>query len=217
MRRADFFTDLMLLWLTPLTVLILLSVRADGALPHFSVVPLSVFLAWYLWSLLRRGEGVDEDDNPTDAPGLSYGSTYFLLGVAALYFGGELVLHAAIDVARNLEISEDVIALTIVAFGTSIPDITASVVAAKKGEHGIATGNLLGSNISNITVVLNATLLVTGNKLAASPIIRSDYLAVLLMSALVFVVAVRLERIPKVCGWLMIAAYVTYLTVRVAG
>ncbi len=216
LRRQDFLSDGIMLFVTAAMVFGLLHVRADGALPWLSIVPLSICLACYFWTLKgREADEVDDEDVTFVGLSLGWGVLYFLLGVAGLYVGGELMVSTAVVAARQLAVGADVIALTIVAFGTSIPDITASVVAARRGEHGIAAGNLLGSNISNITLVLNATLLGYGGPLASTFAVRMDYLAVSVISLVVLGLIFKLERVTKTMGWILIASYLGYLILRI--
>ena len=212
-RRRQFAVDLKFLVLTPALVLVLFFVGPRQELPYLSFVPLTGVLAVYLISLQRR-TGVSEIDEA--APGNAWaGAFLFVLGVVCLYAGGELMLRAAIDFAARMGISHDIVGLTIVAAGTSVPDIAASVIAARKNEHAIAVGNLVGSNISNILVVLNGTVLVSGGGLAVTRQIQSDYVMVLLVAAVFSVISLRKETLPKVAAAGMILSYFGYLTVRV--
>jgi cation:H+ antiporter len=212
-RRRDFSSDTVLLCVTPLLVLGMMYAQADRSLPWLAVVPLTAILAYYLRTLKGRTSD-DELSESALTTGIGWGIGQFVAGVASLYFGGEIVLKSAMAVAQELHVGADVIALTIVAFGTSIPDITASVVAARRGEHGIAAGNILGSNISNVALVLNASLLANAGPLKSSGPVRMDYLVVVLVSLLVCGLVYRLDCVPKKCGWFLIFVYVGYLTLR---
>jgi cation:H+ antiporter len=132
-----------------------------------------------------------------------------------LYGGGEAVLYASINMSERFGIPSPVIGLTVVAIGTSIPDIMASVVAVRKGEIEIAVGNLIGSNIYNVLFVLGGTLAVSWKDLAAEPWIVMDY-GLVCFSAAAFIVLVRLkEHVNRIPGALFIAMYVAYLAVRI--
>lgn len=214
-RRRQFAVDVALLFFTPLMVLVLFFLGGSaGELPYYSVVPLTGVLAIYLISLKQR-TGTSEIDEAV--PGNFWaGSVLFVVGVAGLYAGGELVLRVAIELAGRLGVSEDIIGLTIVAAGTSVPDIAASVIAARRNEHGIAVGNLVGSNLSNILVVLNGTILVSRGGLPVSTQIQWDYAAVLLVSVLFCAVSLRKESLPKPAAIAMLVGYFGYMTLRVA-
>jgi cation:H+ antiporter len=213
-RRKDFGSDVTINWAVPLVIFGLMSLSATHQLPFLTVIPLCLFLVVYGFSLTGRSAGAEEEGgiSPTSWP---FAWLLFVAGITCLFFGGEMVLHAAITTAERLNVPEDIIGLTIVAFGTSVPDITASVVAARKNEHGIAVGNIVGSNISNLLVVLNSTIIVSGQSLPTNGGIRFDYLAVTAVSLFCWILAMSIERVPKWAGLLLLLFYVVYLTIRV--
>lgn len=108
-------------------------------------------------------------------------------GLAALVYGGDLFLDSAIVLARNMGISESVIAVTLLAGGTSLPELSASVVSAIKKKPGIALGNVLGSNITNIFLVLG--LSATAAPLTTQGILMEDLVFLIAVSLLVFLSA----------------------------
>jgi cation:H+ antiporter len=212
-RRQQFADDLRLLVATPALVLVLVFFSRQQDLPYWSVLPLTAALAVYLNSLRRR-TGASEIDEAV--PGNAWaGTALFVLGVICLYGGGELMLRAAVDVASRWGVSHAIVGLTIVAAGTSVPDIAASVIAARRNEHGIAVGNLVGSNISNVLVVLNGTILVSGSGLAITRQIQLDYAMVLLVSSLFCVVCLRRELVSRQFAVGLLVMYFGYLALRV--
>lgn len=92
-----------------------------------------------------------------ESMGVWKGVLFVVIGLACLIFGSNLFVDSATDVARELNISEGVIGLTIVAGGTSMPELATSVVAARKGQSAIAIGNVIGSNVFNILLILGLT------------------------------------------------------------
>jgi cation:H+ antiporter len=204
-----------LLILAPLVVMVSFYTNPNRVLPYWSAVVLTALLLLYFISLRSRSSA--DDELQMTATRMSVGIGFFALGVVLLYGGGELVLHAALKIADRLQINDEIIGLTIVAAGTSIPDVTASIVATRKKEYGIATGNLLGSNISNILLVLNGTILVSGDSLATLPTSRLDYAAVGLTSGICVITAVKTESLPKVIGISLLIIYFAYISWRVWG
>jgi len=99
---------------------------------------------------------------------------WLLIGAAALYFGSEWLVDGAIDIAGSLGVSERVISVTMVAVGTSIPELAASVIAALKKEKAISLGNLIGSNIFNITSVLGITAMIQPVMVKDERLLTSD-------------------------------------------
>ena len=94
---------------------------------------------------------------------------FIVVGLAGLVGGGELFLHHATVIARKLGVSESVIAITLVAGGTSLPELASSVVSVVKGKAGLALGNVLGSNIANILLILGVSATIRPSRWAASP------------------------------------------------
>ena len=121
----------------------------------------------------------------------------------------------AVRIGESLGIDDSVIGLTIVAAGTSIPDVMASVVAARRQEHLIAIGNLLGSNIFNILVVLSATLLVSGKGLVFTDVLLIDYVAVGGLSLLFAVSFLSRRRLDIPLGIVLLALYAAYYVYRI--
>lgn len=213
-RRRQFAFDLKLLVVTPALVLVLLFLGPKQELPYLSMLPLTGVMVIYLISLKQR-TGVSEIDEPVRG-NVWVGMVQFVLGVVCLYGGGELMLRVAVDVADQLGISQGIVGLTIVAAGTSVPDIAASIIAARRNEHAIAVGNLVGSNISNVLVVLNGTILVSGGGLAVTREIQWDYAMVLLVATVFCVVALRKESVSKFIAVGLLLAYFGYMVLRVA-
>ena len=135
---------------------------------------------------------------------------YLCLGLGAVVFGGECVATTAEFLAIKMGMSEALVGLTIVAFGTSLPELVTSVMAAKKGENGLALGNVVGSNIMNISLILGTVGLIGQAPVSAT--ILTD-MAILFISTIVFVIAcVQKGKVSKAEGILFVSMYVAYLT-----
>lgn len=132
-------------------------------------------------------------------------------GLAGLIFGGELFLDSATSIARKLGVSESVIALTLVAGGTSLPELASSVVSLVKGKSDMALGNVIGSNIANILLILGVSA--TIRPLTPGGITIVDFGMVVLSSLLLFVTAFTFRRrsVDRWEGALFLAIYVAYL------
>ena len=132
-------------------------------------------------------------------------AVFILVGVGCIIAGGQLVVENAKAIARTFGMSETLIGLTIIAFGTSLPELVTSIVAAKKGENGLAVGNVVGSNIFNI-------LLILGISAAISPIMVNMF-SILDMGILVVFTAITFgicfnKKINRVEGAIMLLAYI---------
>ena len=142
-----------------LTVMVLM----DGDLSRVDAALLFVGFLAFMWVTLRGAKGSHAIEQEQAAPrGYSVLKSLLLLalGLACLVVGSNIFVDGATSVAQTLGVSEAVIGLTIVAGGTSLPELATSVVAARKGNSGIAIGNVLGSNVLNILLILGAAGLI---------------------------------------------------------
>lgn len=132
-------------------------------------------------------------------------------GLGALIAGGSLFQSSAVGIARTLGVSESMIAITLLAGGTSLPELAASVVSALKGKAEMAMGNVLGSNISNIFLVLGASATIT--PLSLGGITMVDLLTVLGASILLWITAFSFQRnkIDRPEGVILVLAYIVYI------
>lgn len=149
----------------PITVaasfLLAAMVLVDGRLSRLDAALLVVGLVAFMWLTLRGAKGGANEES-TAPKGYGVGKSVLLLvvGLACLVLGSNLFVDGATYVAGALGVSEAVIGLTVVAGGTSLPELATSVVAARKGNSGIAIGNVLGSNVMNILLILGGAGLI---------------------------------------------------------
>ncbi|WP_298896848.1 calcium/sodium antiporter [uncultured Psychroserpens sp.] len=138
---------------------------------------------------------------------------WLLIGAAALYFGSEWLVDGAKDLARALEVSEAVIAATVIAIGTSVPELAASVIAAVKKEKALSLGNLIGSNIFNIGSVLGLTSIVKTIPVTDVSILEHDIFWMLAFAAVLILLIFIPKRfqISRYKGLLLVAAYGTFI------
>lgn len=127
----------------------------DGTLSRIDAAILLVLLAAYMFILIRgalKNRAEEEDEKKV----LSWVKSliFVVVGAAAIIFGGDMVVDNATAIATKLGMSETLVGLTIVAIGTSLPELVTSIIAAKKGDSGIAMGNVMGSSIFNILFIL---------------------------------------------------------------
>lgn len=134
---------------------------------------------------------------------------FIVIGVVGIIFGGEFVVTTAKTLAIKFGMSELLVSLTIVAVGTSLPELVTSMVAAKKGENDIAVGNAIGSCIFNILLILGLSSIVSPLTIDSSTLI--DVLVMLLSVVLIFIFAIKSYKINKGNGIILISMYVIYL------
>ena len=181
--------------------------RLDGG------ILLAIF-AWYMWNSFRS-DSADTDSGEEIRTYTPVISTLLILGgLAALIFGGRLFVNAATEIAKGFGVSDKFIAVTVLAAGTSMPELATSVVAAIKGRGQLALGNILGSNISNILLILGGSALIT--PLSFTGMSAVDLCAVLLSALFILFSAYafkkkQLDRIEGSILVLMEAGYMWYL------
>ncbi len=137
----------------------------------------------------------------------------FILGLAIMIGGAQLVVDNGIAVGRALGLSAEFIGITIVAFGTSLPELMASLVAAWRRKSDIAVGNIIGSNILNILLVLGISGAI--NPIAYSPEITADLIIMLMTTLLLWIPAWYKRNISRLSGLFLVAFYIGYISWKV--
>lgn len=199
--------------------LILWWLLQDGSLDLFDGVVMVLLLLGYIVLLIFRSKKQDVQEKESEA---SY-SIFIAIGmvVAAafgLYFGAELLVEAAQKIARSFGVSERVIGLTILAFGTSVPELATSIMAALKKQMDISVGNIVGSNVFNILSVLGITSIIKDISVSDS-ILNFDVFVMLGMTVLLLLTMIPLNKayISRWEGGLMLTAYLGYILYLFAG
>ena len=189
----------------------------DNLITRFEGGVLLVTLVVYIYMLLQRGKSQQEKGEgdieiETDAERESMMKLILLLfgGMVALYLGSEWFLGGAIDIGRSFNLSESVIGVTIVAFGTSAPELAASVIAAYRKETDIALGNLLGSNIFNIGAVLGTTSIISPLVIDAK-IMNVDILWMLGIAVIIFPLMVFKKKLSLLSGIILFSLYCIFI------
>lgn len=195
----------------------LLDGASENILSRIDGIILLLFFAIfmrYTFSIANNGTSSDSDAPVKSMPGWK-SALFILFGLAGLIFGGQLFVNGASNVARALGASESLIGLTLVAGGTSLPELATSVTAALKKNSGIAIGNVIGSNIFNSFFILGTSATITPLKLGG---ITNFDMAVLVGSALLFWFVgwfFKTRTITRIEGALMVACYIAYTTVLI--
>ena len=186
-----------------------------GILSRSDGMVLLLFFAIFLYYIfLSAKKGEIKEDDAAEHGTKTYSVIISLLmiagGLAALIYGGDVLVDSASSIARNWGMSETLIGLTIVAVGTSLPELATSVVAALRGNSDIAIGNVVGSNIFNIFFILGVSSVIKPLPVAGENI--PDAVITALTTALVLLLAYRGrgQRIDKVEGLFLATCYVAY-------
>lgn len=162
----------------------------------------------YLVSMSKKKTPAEADEKPAAKMPVWKIIIFIVLGGAAIIFGSQLTVNSATEIAKHFGMSERLIGLTIVAFGTSLPELITSVTAAIKHKADIAIGNIVGSNIFNILFVLGTTAVIT--PVMYSKDFITDNLAALAAMVLLFVCVVKNKKLTRPGGIIMLLSYAAY-------
>jgi cation:H+ antiporter len=192
----------------------------DGVIELWEGLVLFLFLITFITWRIRRSRKESklqiEEHVGKESALLTFG--YLLLGLIGLYFGSELLLEGAVQIAINLGMSKSVIALTIVAFGTSSPELVASCVAAYRKQSGISIGTLIGSNIFNIMAVIGLTSIVSPIRLKsadASQFLNFDMYWVTGIALVLLPMLYIGSKFGRIKGAILLSSYVVYISIIV--
>ena len=191
------------------TTVLLLVLGLDGTITLMDGVMLWVafmFYLGYLFRMAKNGEGEVEEING-DRP-LWKSAIWSMIGLVLIIAGSNVAVEAATTIARSLGLSERLIGLTIVALGTSLPELFTSVSAAKRGNADIAIGNIVCSNIFNILFVVGTSALVTPIPFAAA--FRVDTMIAIGTAVLLMVCCLHRSRLSRKSGFTLLASYLSY-------
>ncbi len=168
-----------------------------------------VFMADMIITTLKSRKDVTEEEQEDENQlGILLSIVYIVGGAAAIVYGGDTVVNCASEIATAFGMSQTFIGLTIVAVGTSLPELVTSLTAIKKGENDLALGNVIGSNVFNVLFVLAISTTLTPIAVLDSNII--DLVILVIVSAIVYIFCVGKNKVSKVEGISMVAMYVFY-------
>ena len=182
--------------------------RSEG----FILFALMIGFIFYLIKSQKNSE--EEIEIPLDDTMKMYQIIWFLvIGVIALYGGSELLIKGAVNVAQTFGVSDRIIAVTVVAVGTSIPEFSASLIAAIKKESSISIGNILGSNIFNILSVLGLTAIIHPIKLVDNKLLTFDILWMIGFALVLLPLVLMPKRgfLDRRAGIILLAGYILFV------
>ena len=182
--------------------------RADGIV----LLLFFAFFMLYMFMQMRADRSALSQDEPRRRVSVSGGVLRLVLGGAGLFFGGQWIVDGATVIAAFLGLTQYTIGATIVAIGTSLPEMATSLVAARKGESDVAVGNVVGSNIFNIFWVLGITAIIAPIGSSASANIDMAILASVTVLLFLFMFRGGRHRIERSEGIVFIAIYGAYIS-----
>lgn len=209
-----------------LSVVLYFILKSNNEITLWEGVGLIGLLAVYLYLLINRARNKVKSNPVADDvdDGLSIASNFkigmwLLIGGLALYGGSEFLVTGAVELASALGVSERVIAVTMIAVGTSVPELAASVIAALKKEKAISLGNLIGSNIFNIASVLGITAIIQPIALKSPEVLTNDIWWMLGFAAILIPMAFLPKKfeIGRVKGVILVGAYCIFISMAFLG
>ena len=183
------------------------------------LIGLLLFVVWSVYSGIKSpGDSLEKEfDEELKSHTMSVGRAVFWLvvGLTLLIVSSRILVFGAVEIASALGVSELIIGLTIVALGTSLPELAASIIAVKKGEHDIAIGNVVGSNMFNILGVIGIAGAIEPISQVSSDVFSRDWSVMLALTLMLLVMAYgfgRQGRISRLEGGVLLFSYVAYNT-----
>ena len=192
------------------TLLLLILSYFGLSLIWFDGLIMLCLFGYFIRKMIKESKENNSDSDECSEP-LSMIKTiiYIVLGAVGIIYGGTLVVNGATSIAKIFGMSDNLIGLTVVALGTSLPEFVTSVIATKKGKLDIAIGNVIGSNIFNILFVLGISSLF--NVLTVSVVTLIDIFFSLFISIALLCVVCKFKRIGKLSSITFIVLYISYM------
>jgi cation:H+ antiporter len=169
---------------------------------------LLIMLNYYFFRTLSKSD-TDESDNPKNHS-IFKAVIFLIIGVLGLYFGSDLFVDNAVVISENFGISERVIGVTVIAIGTSLPELVTSVIAAINRKTDIAIGNILGSNIMNILAIIGVTSLISPIAVSEE-FIKNDFIWMIGFTILLFPILRSAHNISRIEGGGLVLLYFIYI------
>ncbi len=171
------------------------------------ILSLAIYMV-YIIALIKKARK-DPEEITEESKAVWKSLLLIALGLALTVIGGQVVVTNAKEIARMLGMSETLIGLTIVAAGTSLPELVTSIVAVRKGETGMAVGNIVGSNIFNLLFILGASASI--HPITVNMASVFDMVMLVIVTAITFVFGLTKKRITRLEGLIMLAIYIAYV------
>ena len=167
----------------------------------------------YLYYLIKKAKASSSEEPATPRYPLWKSILFIIIGLALVIGGGQAVVYGAKEIARALGMTETLIGLTVVAVGTSLPELVTSIVAARKGDAGLAIGNVLGSNIFNLLFILGVSGLL--HPITVNVMSIYDLVVLTGISCIAYSFSKTSKRITRAEGFIMVCIYVGYMVFAV--
>ena len=195
-------------WVMLISSLLFILFLLDNVITKMEGLLLIAGLFFFIIFSIKRN--IPNEESIISKINIQTGILFFVLGAIGLYFGSELFVESAISIASFFNVPKFVIGITVVALGTSLPELVTSIIALMKGQNNISLGNLIGSNIFNVFAVLGITSLV--QELGTSSILLFLDFGVMLAVILVFGYQLFIrKKISRTAGFILLSGYFSYI------
>ena len=195
-------------WVMLISSLLFILFLLDNVITKMEGLLLIAGLFCFIFFSIKRN--IPNEESIISKINIPTGILFFVLGSIGLYFGSELFVESAISIASFFNVPKFVIGITVVALGTSLPELVTSIVALMKGQNNISLGNLIGSNIFNVFAVLGITSLI--QELGTSSILLFLDFGVMLAVILVFGYQLFIrKKISRTAGFILLSGYFSYI------
>ncbi len=191
------------------------AISADGRIGHVDgALLIGIMTAYGVWLVRSNQNDAAQDEHVDTTPrgGATRNGLLILAGLALLVIGARWLVAGAVNVATALGVSQVVIGLTIVAIGTSLPEVATSIIAAARGQRDIAIGNVVGSNIFNLSLILGTTAVIAGPVPVAPAVLTFDMIVMTAVALACLPIFFTGYVIARWEGFLFLAYYVAYTT-----
>jgi len=181
----------------------------SNSFPRGDGLVLILFFGVFMYYLISMTRNKTTEEEPDELPSMKKSIILTLIGLAGIVFGSNFVVDGASGLARIIGVSERMISLTVVALGTSLPELVTSITATKKGEYDIAIGNVVGSNIFNIGVVIGIPIALLGG-ITTINFSYIDLVIMIISALLLFLFSLNDHKISKKEGIAFLLLFITY-------
>lgn len=206
-----------------LSVLVLMILGSNGTITQGDGLLLIVILSFYMYSNIKSVSGKNrvnvsrnlEGDSGNNIKSSKHESfktcVLFILGLIMMVVGSKLLVDNGVKLASFIGIPQGVISLTVIALGTSLPELVSSLTAIRKKHHGISVGNILGANILNITSVIGISSLINDLPILSQNI-RVDFVFMTILLLTLILPTIKSSKIYRLQGLILLTTYIIYIT-----
>ena len=196
------------------SIILLVTVVMGEITQIVGILMIIALISYYIYSYnYSKKLGLDEELEETwMGENLLLAMIITILGGAMIVLGAELLIEGSVGIADSFGISESIVGLSVIALGTSLPELAVTMIAALRGHKGVAIGNVLGSNVINILGILGISSAYAGGILVSEEFAGRDIWVVLVTSGLVAAMLLNERKITKTLGVIMVIGYLSYMT-----